>query len=73
MTTTAHAGGPANETAFSTHMAALERLRVELESGDLDPVQALERCREAERHYLAVDAILSQVEQELDAMQRTDG
>ena len=73
MITTAHVGGAATETEFSTHMAALERLRVELESGDLDPVQALERCREAERHYLAVDAILTQVEQELDEMQKTDG
>lgn len=56
-------------TEFAMHMAALERLRRELEGGDLDPVQALDRCREAEQHYHAVDAILTRVEQELDEMQ----
>lgn len=52
-------------TEFGTHMAALERLRRELESGDLDPVEALERCQEAEAHYRAVDEILTRVEREL--------
>jgi exonuclease VII small subunit len=57
---------------FATHMAALERLRRELESGDLDPVEALHRCRQAEQHYRAVDAILTGVEQELDEMEGLD-
>lgn len=55
-------------TEFSTHMAALDRLRRELESGDLDPAEALERCREAEERYRAVDAILTTVERALDEM-----
>ena len=53
-------------------MAALERLRRELESGDLDPVEALERCRQAKEHYRAVDSILTSVERELDELQRPD-
>lgn len=59
-------------TSFTTHMEALDRLRCELESGDLDPVEALERCREAEEHYRAVDEILTEVERELDEMQKRD-
>lgn len=59
-------------TEFGTHMAALERLRRELESGDLDPMEALERCREAEAHYRAVDAILTRVERELEDLQESD-
>jgi len=54
-------------------MAALERLRRELESGDLDPMEALERCRKAEAHYRALDAILTTVEREIEALQQTDG
>jgi exonuclease VII small subunit len=65
-------GNSAPDTDFATHMAALERLRRELESGDLDPVEALERCREAEEHYRAVDTILTGVERELDEMRHGD-
>ena len=60
-------------TEFGTHMAALEWLRRELESGDLDPVEALECCREAEAHYRAVDEILTGVESELENLQAYGG
>jgi exonuclease VII small subunit len=72
MITTAGGGRPTSGNEFATHMAALERLRRELESGDLDPVEALDRCRQAETHYRAVDAILTGVERELDQMQESD-
>lgn len=54
---------------FGSHMAALEALRTELESGDLDPVEALAVCRRAEEHYRAVEAILTRVEREIEKMQ----
>lgn len=72
MIATAMNGQQTKGTEFSAHMAALERLRRELESGDLDPIEALECCREAEEHYRAVDAILTRVERELEEMQRSD-
>jgi exonuclease VII small subunit len=70
MTTTADNGREGSGTEFTNRMAALERLRRELESGDLDPLEALERCREAEQHYRAVDAILTRVEREINEMHR---
>lgn len=54
---------------FGEHMAALERLRKLLERGDLDPVEALAMCREADAHYRAVDVILARVETEIEHMQ----
>lgn len=72
MITTRVNGNSAPASEFATHMAALERLRRELESGDLDPVEALERCRQAQAHYNAVDAILTQVERELGEMHQSD-
>ena len=72
MITTITNGNSAPATSFGAHMEALERLRCELESGDLDPVEALERCREAEEHYRAVDEILTEVERELEDMQQRD-
>ena len=72
MITTITNGNSAPATEFATHMAALERLRRELESGDLDPVEALERCRQAKEHYRAVDSILTDVERELDELHRAD-
>jgi exonuclease VII small subunit len=53
-------------------MAALERLRRELESGDLDPMEALVRCREAEEHYRVLDGLLTQVEREIEEMQNPE-
>lgn len=72
MVTTADDGKIRNSTDFTGHMTALERLRREVEAGDLDPVQALDRCREAEQHYRAVDAILNRVEVELEKMRHND-
>lgn len=54
---------------FAHHMAELDRLRRELESGELDPTEALARCKQAETHYRAVDRILTSVERELADMQ----
>ena len=70
MIATSTNGKPTPVTEFGTHMAALERLRRELESGELDPSEALERCREAEAHYRAVNAILTRVETELEDLQQ---
>ncbi len=72
MIATSRNGNRTPVTEFGTHMAALEGLRRELESGDLDPTEALERCREAEAHYRAVDAILTSVEREIEDLQRGD-
>ena len=72
MITTVTNGNAAPATDFAMHMAALERLRRELESGDLDPVEALERCRQAKEHYGAVDSILTRVQREIDDMQQAD-
>lgn len=73
MIKTAENGRQESGTEFGTHMAALERLRRELESGDLDPVEALESCREAEAHYRAVDEILTRVERELSNLHAQSG
>jgi exonuclease VII small subunit len=62
-------GRQAQPTEFSIHMEALERLRRRLEGGDLDPLEALALCREAEEHYQAIDAILTRAEREIELLQ----
>ena len=62
-------GRPAPETNFAAHMAALEQLRRELEAGELDPAEAVERCRMAEQHYRALETILTRAEQEIEELQ----
>jgi exonuclease VII small subunit len=55
-------GQPDGPSEFRRHMEALERLVREVEKGDLDPEEILERCERAEGHYRALDTILTRVE-----------
>jgi exonuclease VII small subunit len=57
-----------SETDYRRHMRALEECARKLEAMDLDPQEALAVCRQAEEHYMAVDRLLTEVEQEIDEM-----
>lgn len=61
-------GTPRPADDFAAHMAALEGLRREMESGHLNPLEAVDRCLEAETHYRALDEILTHAERQLEDM-----
>lgn len=56
-------------TDYRRHLRRLEALAGQLERQDLDPQQALEVYREAAEHYHALDAILTQVEKEVEDLE----
>ena len=51
---------------FRGHMDALQALATRIESGTLDPEEALAVCREADVHFKAAEAILDGVEKDLN-------
>lgn len=72
-TSASHRAQDQEVTEYHRHLRALETLATQLERQDLDPQEALGVYRKAAEHYHALDAILRQVEKEVEKLESPGG